>query len=42
MAGHVDEHGPRIEAVVAGGPEQAACLARGHAEELGRAIRAVG
>ncbi|MFE6197552.1 GntR family transcriptional regulator [Streptomyces sp. NPDC057838] len=41
MAGHVEEHGPLIEAVVAGQPERAARLARGHVEGFERAIRAV-
>ncbi|WP_309094699.1 GntR family transcriptional regulator [Streptomyces sp.] len=41
MAGHVAEHGPLIEAVVAGEPERAARLARGHVEGFERAIRAV-
>ncbi|MFF8669484.1 GntR family transcriptional regulator [Streptomyces sp. NPDC015242] len=41
MAGHVEEHGPLIEAVVAGEPERAARLARGHVEGFERAIRAV-
>ncbi|MET9393596.1 GntR family transcriptional regulator [Streptomyces sp. NPDC006624] len=40
MAGHVEEHGPLIEAVVAGDPETAARLARGHVEGFERAIRA--
>ena len=40
MAGHVEEHGPLIEAIVAGEPEQAARLARGHVEGFERAIRA--
>ncbi|MGW5615089.1 GntR family transcriptional regulator [Streptomyces sp. NPDC003877] len=41
MAGHVGEHGPLIEAVVAGEPERAARLAREHVEGFERAIRAV-
>ncbi|MFJ3442482.1 GntR family transcriptional regulator [Streptomyces sp. NPDC086081] len=41
MAGHVAEHGPLIDAVVAGEPERAARLARGHVEGFERAIRAV-
>ncbi|MEU1106079.1 GntR family transcriptional regulator [Streptomyces tibetensis] len=40
MAGHVEEHGPLIEAIVAGEPERAARLARGHVEGFERAIRA--
>ncbi|GGX00770.1 GntR family transcriptional regulator [Streptomyces lomondensis] len=40
MAGHVEEHGPLIEAIVAGEPEQAARLARGHVEGFERAVRA--
>ncbi|CAM5683954.1 GntR family transcriptional regulator [Streptomyces purpurascens] len=40
MAGHVEEHGPLIEAIVAGEPEKAARLARGHVEGFERAIRA--
>ncbi|CAL9371322.1 GntR family transcriptional regulator [Streptomyces sp. enrichment culture] len=40
MAGHVEEHGPLIEAVVAGEPERAARLAREHVEGFERAIRA--
>ncbi|MFG3115518.1 GntR family transcriptional regulator [Streptomyces sp. NPDC048197] len=39
MAGHVEEHGPLIEAIVAGDPDQAAQLARGHVEGFERAIR---
>ncbi|MFG2132782.1 GntR family transcriptional regulator [Streptomyces sp. NPDC048751] len=39
MAGHVEEHGPLIEAIVAGEPEKAARLARGHVEGFERAIR---
>ncbi|MFE6685179.1 GntR family transcriptional regulator [Streptomyces sp. NPDC057743] len=39
MAGHVEEHGPLIEAIVAGNPEQAAGLARDHVEGFERAIR---
>jgi DNA-binding GntR family transcriptional regulator len=39
MAGHVEEHGPLIEAIVAGEPEKAAQLARGHVEGFERAIR---
>jgi DNA-binding GntR family transcriptional regulator len=39
MAGHVEEHGPLIEAIVAGDPEKAAQLARGHVENFERAIR---
>ncbi|MEU7721192.1 GntR family transcriptional regulator [Streptomyces tibetensis] len=40
MAGHVEEHGPLIEAIVTGEPERAARLARGHVEGFERAIRA--
>jgi DNA-binding GntR family transcriptional regulator len=39
MAGHVGEHGPLIDAIVAGEPEKAARLARSHVEEFERAIR---
>ncbi|MEU8994765.1 GntR family transcriptional regulator [Streptomyces caniferus] len=39
MAGHVEEHGPLIEAIVAGDPEKAARLARHHVEGFERAIR---
>ncbi|NBE51931.1 GntR family transcriptional regulator [Streptomyces boluensis] len=39
MAGHVEEHGPLIEAVVAGEAEEAARLARSHVEGFERAIR---
>lgn len=39
MAGHVEEHGPLIEAVAAGEPEKAAQLARTHVEGFERAIR---
>jgi len=41
MAGHVGEHGPLIEAIVAGDPERAAELARRHVEGFERAVRAV-
>ncbi|WP_373464828.1 FCD domain-containing protein [Streptomyces luteogriseus] len=37
---HVEEHGPLIEAIVAGEPERAARLARGHVEGFEQAIRA--
>ncbi|MGW7691460.1 GntR family transcriptional regulator [Streptomyces asiaticus] len=40
MAGHVGEHGPLIEAVVAGDAEKAAQLAHSHVEGFERAIRA--
>ncbi|RNG18357.1 GntR family transcriptional regulator [Streptomyces botrytidirepellens] len=40
MAGHVEEHGPLLEAVVAGDAEKAAQLARDHVEGFERAIRA--
>lgn len=39
MAGHVEEHGPLIEAIVAGEPDKAARLARSHVEGFERAIR---
>lgn len=39
MAGHVEEHGPLIEAIVAGDPDKAAQLARRHVEGFERAIR---
>ncbi len=39
MAGHVGEHGPLIEAIVAGDPDKAAQLARSHVEGFERAIR---
>ncbi|MEU9450920.1 GntR family transcriptional regulator [Streptomyces sp. NPDC048277] len=39
MAGHVGEHGPLIEAVVAGDPDRAAHLARRHVEGFEQAIR---
>lgn len=40
MAGHIGEHGPLIEAIVAGDAEKAAQLARDHVEGFERAIRA--
>ncbi|MHC3467453.1 GntR family transcriptional regulator [Streptomyces sp. 7R007] len=40
MAGHVEEHGPLIDAIVTGDAEQAARLARAHVEGFERAIRA--
>ncbi|MGW1952821.1 GntR family transcriptional regulator [Streptomyces sp. NPDC001920] len=40
MAGHVEEHGPLIDAIVAGEPETAARLARSHVEDFERAVRA--
>ncbi|MEV6114633.1 GntR family transcriptional regulator [Streptomyces sp. NPDC052109] len=40
MAGHVGEHGPLIEAIVAGEPDTAARLARSHVESFERAVRA--
>ncbi|MER5544004.1 GntR family transcriptional regulator [Streptomyces sp. NPDC001118] len=40
MAGHVGEHGPLIDAIVAGDPDTAAGLARSHVERFERAIRA--
>ncbi|MFF6983227.1 GntR family transcriptional regulator [Streptomyces sp. NPDC008343] len=39
MAGHVEEHGPLVEAIVAGDPDKAAQLARCHVEGFERAIR---
>ncbi|GAB7028726.1 GntR family transcriptional regulator [Streptomyces sp. NPDC021749] len=39
MAGHVGEHGPLIEAIVAGEPDKAARLARHHVESFERAVR---
>ncbi|MEU5598404.1 GntR family transcriptional regulator [Streptomyces sp. NPDC020298] len=39
MAGHVGEHGPLIEALVAGEPDRAAELARSHVNGFERAIR---
>ncbi|OLZ74155.1 GntR family transcriptional regulator [Streptomyces sp. IMTB 2501] len=39
MAGHVGEHGPLIEAIVAGDPDTAARLARSHVEGFERAVR---
>ncbi|MDI3419178.1 GntR family transcriptional regulator [Streptomyces luteolus] len=39
MSGHVEEHSPLIEAIVAGEPDRAARLARGHVEGFERAIR---
>ncbi|MPY57236.1 GntR family transcriptional regulator [Streptomyces spongiae] len=39
MAGHVEEHGPLIEAIVAGEPDKAAQLARSHVVGFERAIR---
>ncbi|QNP68102.1 GntR family transcriptional regulator [Streptomyces roseirectus] len=41
MAGHVGEHGPLIEAIVAGEAEHAAELARRHVEGFEKAVRAV-
>ncbi|MFE7835435.1 GntR family transcriptional regulator [Streptomyces sp. NPDC057474] len=40
MAGHVEEHGPLIEAIVAGDPDKAAHLARTHVAGFEQAIRA--
>ncbi|MCQ8187736.1 GntR family transcriptional regulator [Streptomyces rugosispiralis] len=40
MAGHIGEHGPLIEAVVAGDADKAAQLAHSHVEGFERAIRA--
>ncbi|WP_406208191.1 MULTISPECIES: GntR family transcriptional regulator [unclassified Streptomyces] len=39
MAGHVEEHGPLVEAIAAGDPDKAAQLARSHVEGFERAIR---
>ncbi|TXS53634.1 GntR family transcriptional regulator [Streptomyces sp. uw30] len=39
MAGHVEEHGPLVEAIVAGDADQSAQLARSHVEGFERAIR---
>jgi DNA-binding GntR family transcriptional regulator len=39
MAGHVEEHGPLIDAIVAGDADRAAQLARGHVEGFEQAIR---
>ncbi|WP_369269151.1 GntR family transcriptional regulator [Streptomyces sp. R11] len=39
MAGHVEEHGPLVEAIVAGEPDKAAQLARSHVEGFEKAIR---
>lgn len=39
MAGHVGEHGPLIDAIIAGDPDKAAQLARSHVEGFERAIR---
>ncbi|MEU5025138.1 GntR family transcriptional regulator [Streptomyces milbemycinicus] len=39
MAGHVAEHGPLLDAIVSGDPDQAAQLARSHVEGFERAIR---
>ncbi|MFM9455179.1 GntR family transcriptional regulator [Streptomyces europaeiscabiei] len=40
MAGHVEEHGPLIEAIVAGDPDRAAQLAGSHVVGFEQAIRA--
>ncbi|GAA1702004.1 GntR family transcriptional regulator [Streptomyces yatensis] len=40
VAGHVGEHGPLIDAIVAGDPDKAAQLAGNHVEGFERAIRA--
>ncbi|MDH6605967.1 DNA-binding GntR family transcriptional regulator [Streptomyces sp. SAI-208] len=40
MAGHVEEHGPLIAAIVAGEVDRAARLARSHVEGFEQAIRA--
>ncbi|MDO0930540.1 GntR family transcriptional regulator [Streptomyces sp. DG2A-72] len=39
MAGHVEEHGPLIESIVAGDPDKAAEMARSHVVGFERAIR---
>ncbi len=39
MAGHIEEHGPLIEAIVDGDPDKAAHLSRSHVEGFERAIR---
>ncbi|MFC8358420.1 GntR family transcriptional regulator [Streptomyces griseorubiginosus] len=39
MAGHVEEHGPLIAAIVAGDADRAARLARSHVEGFERAVR---
>jgi DNA-binding GntR family transcriptional regulator len=39
MAGHIEEHGPLIEAIVAGDPDRAAHLARCHVVGFEQAIR---
>ncbi|MGP4008474.1 GntR family transcriptional regulator [Streptomyces sp. 4N124] len=39
MAGHVEEHGPLIESIVAGDPDKASELARSHVVGFERAIR---
>ncbi|MGW0737191.1 GntR family transcriptional regulator [Streptomyces sp. NPDC002851] len=39
MAGHVVEHGPLLEAIVAGDADKAAQMARSHVEGFERAIR---
>ncbi len=39
MAGHIDEHGPLINAIVAGDPDKASRLARSHVVGFERAIR---
>ncbi|MFD3477528.1 GntR family transcriptional regulator [Streptomyces sp. NPDC058695] len=39
MAGHVEEHGPLIDAIVAGEADAAAQMARAHVEGFERAVR---
>ncbi|MFF1358462.1 GntR family transcriptional regulator [Streptomyces sp. NPDC058297] len=39
MAGHVEEHGPLIDAIVAGEADAAAQIARAHVEGFERAVR---
>ncbi|AXG76592.1 GntR family transcriptional regulator [Streptomyces paludis] len=41
MAGHVGEHGPLLEAILAGDQDRASRLARGHVEGFERAVRTV-
>jgi len=41
MAGHVGEHGPLLEAVVAGDPDRAAELARSHVLHFEQEVRAL-
>ena len=41
MAGHVGEHGPLLEAVVAGDADRAAEIARNHVLHLESEVRAL-